>query len=52
MEAVDIILSIISIIGVISSILFAYLAFHRNSKGDANCILKCDIPLFVAFSLS
>lgn len=35
METADIILSIISIIGVISSILFAYLAFHRNSKGDS-----------------
>ena len=35
METVDIILSIISVIGVLSSILFAYLAFHRNAKGDS-----------------
>ena len=35
MEIIDIILSIISVIGVLSSILFNYLAFHRNTKGDS-----------------
>ena len=34
MDTTSIILSIISVLGTISSILFAYLAFHRNSKTD------------------
>lgn len=34
MNSSELILSIISIIGTLSSILFAYLAFHRNSKSD------------------
>ena len=35
METIDIILSIISIIEVLSSILFTYLAFHRKTKEDS-----------------
>lgn len=34
MTTTDIVLSILSIIGTLSSILFAYLAFHRNNKAD------------------
>ncbi len=34
MELSTIILSIISVLGTISSILFAYLAFRRNDRGD------------------
>ena len=34
MDATNIVLSIISIVGTMSSILFAFLAFHRNNKGD------------------
>lgn len=34
MEASTIVLSIISVIGTLSSILFAYLAFKRNNKSE------------------
>ncbi len=34
MNSTEVILSIISVIGTISSILFAYLAFRRNEKVD------------------
>lgn len=34
MNATEIILSIISVVGTVSSILFAYLAFRRNDKTD------------------
>lgn len=34
MTATEIILAIISVVGTVSSITFAYLAFHRSSKGD------------------
>ena len=34
MDSTSIILSIISVLGTLSSITFAYLAFHRNSKTD------------------
>lgn len=34
MDATNIVLSIISIVGTMSSILFAFLAFRRNNKGD------------------
>jgi peptidoglycan hydrolase CwlO-like protein len=35
MDTTTIVLSIISVVGTFSSIIFAYLAFHRNSKGDS-----------------
>lgn len=34
MDTASVVLSIISVLGTISSITFAYLAFHRNSKTD------------------
>ena len=34
MTAIEIILSIISVVGTASSILFAYLAFRRNERTD------------------
>lgn len=34
MDMIDIVLSVISIVGTLSSILFAFLAFRRNDKGD------------------
>lgn len=34
MELSEIVLSLLSVIGTISSIVFAYLAFRRNAKGD------------------
>lgn len=34
MSVSDIVLSIISVIGTVSSITFAYLAFRRNDRGD------------------
>lgn len=35
MTASEIILSVISVVGTLSSILFAYLAFRRNEKSDS-----------------
>lgn len=35
METTNIILSILSVVGTLSSILFAYLAFRRNDKQDS-----------------
>lgn len=34
MNEIDIVLSVISLVGTLSSILFAFLAFRRNDKGD------------------
>lgn len=34
MTAIEIVLTYISVLETLSSILFAYLAFHRNSKFD------------------
>lgn len=34
MTGIEIVLTFISVLGTLSSILFAYLAFHRNSKFD------------------
>jgi len=34
MSSLDVVLTIISVIGTFSSILFAYLAFRRNDRGD------------------
>ena len=34
MTEIEIVLTLISVLGTLSSILFAYLAFHRNSKVD------------------
>lgn len=34
MTTIEIVLTFISVLGTLSSILFAFLAFHRNSKGD------------------
>lgn len=34
MDSMEIVLSVISVIGTLSSIVFAFLAFKRNAKGD------------------
>ena len=34
MSEIEIVLTIISVLGTLSSILFAYLAFHKGSKAD------------------
>lgn len=34
MDSTEIVLSVISVIGTLSSIVFAFLAFKRNAKGD------------------
>lgn len=34
MNEIDIVLSVISVVGTLSSILFAFLTFRRNDKGD------------------
>lgn len=34
MNSLDIVLTIISVVGTFSSIIFAYLAFRRNDRGD------------------
>lgn len=34
MDSTEIVLSVISVVGTLSSIVFAFLAFKRNTKGD------------------
>lgn len=34
MDSTEIVLSVISVVGTLSSIVFAFLAFKRNAKGD------------------
>lgn len=51
MDATNIVLSIISIVGTMSSILFAFLAFRRNNKGD-HIQERMRVSLFLMLAIS